>query len=91
MFKIKDLTVRNFMSVGNTTQAVSFDRNDLTLVLGKNLDLGGDDSGARNGTGKCVCINTLVRVRNAKTGEITELTMGELYNAALGQQPRKQL
>ena len=23
MFKIKDLTVRNFMSVGNTTQAVS--------------------------------------------------------------------
>ena len=91
MFKIKDLTVRNFMSVGNTTQAVSFDRNDLTLVLGKNLDLGGDDSGARNGTGKCVCINTLVRVRNAKTGEITELTMGELYNAALEQQSRKQL
>jgi hypothetical protein len=90
-FKIKDLTVKNFMSVGNTTQAVHFDRNDLTLVLGENLDLGGDDSGARNGTGKCVCINTLVRVRNAKTGEITELTMGELYNAALGQQPRKQL
>ena len=52
MFKIKDLTVRNFMSVGNNTQAVAFDRKDLTLVLGENLDLGGDDSGARNGTGK---------------------------------------
>ena len=51
MFKIKDLTVRNFMSVGNTTQAVHFDRRDLTLVLGENLDLGGDDAGARNGTG----------------------------------------
>ena len=47
------------MSVGNTTQAVSFDRNDLTLVLGENLDLGGDDSGARNGTGKTTIINAL--------------------------------
>ena len=47
------------MSVGNTTQAVNFDRNDLTLVLGENLDLGGDDSGARNGTGKTTIINAL--------------------------------
>jgi len=59
MFKIKTLTVRNFMSVGNTTQAVDFDRQDLTLVLGENLDLGGDDSGARNGTGKTTIINAL--------------------------------
>ena len=47
------------MSVGNTTQAVNFDRDDLTLVLGENLDLGGDDSGARNGTGKTTIINAL--------------------------------
>jgi DNA repair exonuclease SbcCD ATPase subunit len=59
LFKIKDLTVKNFMSVGNTTQAVNFDRKDLTLVLGENLDLGGDDSGARNGTGKTTIINAL--------------------------------
>jgi DNA repair exonuclease SbcCD ATPase subunit len=59
MFKIKDLTVKNFMSVGNSTQAVYFDRRDLTLVLGENLDLGGDDSGARNGTGKTTIINAL--------------------------------
>jgi len=59
MFKIKTLTVKNFMSVGNTTQAVDFDRQDLTLVLGENLDLGGDDSGARNGTGKTTIINAL--------------------------------
>jgi DNA repair exonuclease SbcCD ATPase subunit len=58
-FKIKDLTVKNFMSVGNATQAVNFDRNDLTLVLGENLDLGGDDTGARNGTGKTTIINAL--------------------------------
>ena len=59
MFKIKDLSVKNFMSVGNSTQAVHFDRRDLTLVLGENLDLGGDDSGARNGTGKTTIINAL--------------------------------
>ena len=47
------------MSVGNATQAVNFDRRDLTLVLGENLDLGGDDSGARNGTGKTTIINAL--------------------------------
>jgi DNA repair exonuclease SbcCD ATPase subunit len=59
MIKIKNLTVRNFMSVGNQTQAIDFDRGQLTLVLGENLDLGGDDSGARNGTGKTTIINGL--------------------------------
>ena len=59
MFKIKTLSVKNFMSVGNATQGIDFDRKDLTLVLGENLDLGGDDSGARNGTGKTTIINAL--------------------------------
>ena len=45
------------MSVGNATQAIDFDRTDLTLVLGENLDLGGD--GSRNGTGKTTIINAL--------------------------------
>jgi len=54
---IKNLTVKNFMSVGNATQAIDFDRKDLTLVLGENLDLGGD--GSRNGTGKTTIINAL--------------------------------
>lgn len=47
------------MSVGNQTQAIDFDRGQLTLVLGENLDLGGDDLGARNGTGKTTIINGL--------------------------------
>ena len=59
MIKIKDLTVKNFMSVGNQTQAVDFDHEQLTLVLGENLDQGGDDSGSRNGTGKTTIINAL--------------------------------
>ena len=59
MIKIKELTVKNFMSVGNQTQAVDFGREQLTLVLGENLDQGGDDSGSRNGTGKTTIVNAL--------------------------------
>ena len=47
------------MSVGNQTQAVDFNKEQLTLVLGENLDQGGDDSGSRNGTGKTTIINAL--------------------------------
>jgi DNA repair exonuclease SbcCD ATPase subunit len=57
MLKIKNITVKNFMSVGNVTQAVQFDSAGLTLVLGNNMDLGGD--GSRNGTGKTTIINAL--------------------------------
>ena len=57
MIRFKNLTVKNFMSVGNATQGIDFDRKDLTLVLGENLDLGGD--GSRNGTGKTTIINAL--------------------------------
>ena len=47
------------MSVGNQTQAVDFDKESLTLVLGSNQDLGGDDTGSRNGTGKTTIVNAL--------------------------------
>jgi DNA repair exonuclease SbcCD ATPase subunit len=57
--KIKELTVKNFMSVGNQTQAVNFAQENLTLVLGENLDQGGDDNGSRNGTGKTTIVNAL--------------------------------
>lgn len=57
MIIIKDITIKNFMSVGNVTQAVRFNDNGLTLVLGNNVDLGGD--GSRNGTGKTTIVNAL--------------------------------
>ena len=57
MIKLKNITIKNFMSVGNTTQAVNFSHDGLTLVLGNNLDLGGE--GSRNGTGKTTLINAL--------------------------------
>lgn len=56
---LKELTVKNFMSVGNQTQAVNFCKEQLTLVLGENLDQGGDDNGSRNGTGKTTIVNAL--------------------------------
>jgi len=57
MITLKNITLRNFLSIGQLTQAVCFDRQDLTLILGENLDLGGD--GARNGTGKTTLIQGL--------------------------------
>ena len=59
MIKLKTLTVKNFMSVGNVTQALNFEGHELTLVLGQNIDLGGDDAGSRNGTGKTTILNAL--------------------------------
>ncbi len=47
------------MSVGNATQSINFANKNLVLVIGENLDLGGDDAGARNGTGKTTIINAL--------------------------------
>ena len=57
MITLKNITLRNFLSIGQVTQAVNFDNKELTLILGENLDLGGD--GARNGTGKTTLIQGL--------------------------------
>ena len=57
MIKFNNLTIKNFMSVGNVTQGLRMNQYGLTLVLGNNLDLGGD--GARNGVGKTTMVNAL--------------------------------
>lgn len=57
MLNIKNITLKNFLSVGNISQAIDFNEEDLILVLGENLDLGGNDS--RNGVGKTVIINAI--------------------------------
>jgi len=57
MLTIKKLTIKNFLSVGNITQHVEFGRDELVLVLGENLDLGGNDN--RNGVGKSAIVNAL--------------------------------
>jgi DNA repair exonuclease SbcCD ATPase subunit len=83
MIRIKDLTVKNFMSVGNQTQAVDFGKEQLTLVLGENLDQGGDDNGSRNGTGKTTIVNALsfalygVALTNIKKDNLINKTNGK--------------
>ena len=59
MLVIKKLSLRNFLSVGNVVQDLDFDNQDLTLILGENLDLGGNDAGSRNGVGKTTMLQGL--------------------------------
>jgi DNA repair exonuclease SbcCD ATPase subunit len=81
--KIKTLTCRNFMSVGAVSQGVNFDRNDLTMVLGENLDLGGNDAGARNGVGKSAILNAISyalygqAISNIRRDNLINLTNGK--------------
>lgn len=57
MLKFKNITIKNFLSVGQVTQSLNFENQDLILVLGENLDLGGLDN--RNGVGKSLIINAI--------------------------------
>lgn len=56
---LKNITLRNFLSVGQIVQTVDLSKPDLTLILGENLDLGGSDTGSRNGVGKTTMIQAL--------------------------------
>ena len=57
MLNIKSIVIRNFMSIGNVSQSINFTEHDLILVLGENMDLGGD--GSKNGTGKTTIANAI--------------------------------
>jgi DNA repair exonuclease SbcCD ATPase subunit len=57
MLELNSLSIKNFMSIGNVTQSINFSKDDLVLVLGENLDLGGNDN--RNGVGKSSIVNAL--------------------------------
>jgi len=69
------------MSVGNVTQGVILNNTGLTLVLGNNLDLGGD--GSRNGTGKTTLVNALsyglfgIPLTNIKRDNLINKTNGK--------------
>jgi DNA repair exonuclease SbcCD ATPase subunit len=80
MILLKNITLKNFLSIGQLTQAVNFDKQELTLILGENLDLGGD--GARNGTGKTTLIQGLcyalfgVPINNIRKDNLVNRTNG---------------
>ena len=82
MLKLKNVSAKNFMSVGAQTQAVNLNTGELTLVLGHNLDQGGD--GSRNGTGKTTIVNAL---SYALYGEaLTNIKRDNLINKTNGKQ-----
>ena len=81
MISLNSITLRNFLSIGQVTQAVDFNKKELTLILGENLDLGGD--GARNGTGKTTLIQALsyalfgVPINNIRKDNLVNRTNGK--------------
>jgi DNA repair exonuclease SbcCD ATPase subunit len=93
MLKLKTVSMRNFLSVGNVVQTVDLSRTGLSLVLGENLDLGGN--GSRNGVGKStllaaisyalygqaltnIRVNNLINHINGKNMEVSiEFELGE--------------
>lgn len=57
MLNLKTITLRNFLSIGNVTQAVKLDDNGLTLVLGNNTDSNGGTT--KNGAGKTALLQAI--------------------------------
>lgn len=69
MIFIQKIKFKNLLSSGNIFTELNFDTTKTTLLRGA------------NGNGKCVDINTKIRLRNKKTGEIIETTIGEFYDS----------
>lgn len=69
MIVFKKIRWRNFLSTGNNWTEIDFQKNHTNLIIGA------------NGAGKCVDINTKIKLRNKKTGEIIETTIGDFYDS----------
>jgi DNA repair exonuclease SbcCD ATPase subunit len=59
MITFKTLTLQNFLSTGNVPQTIDLNNNFLTLIIGENLDQGGEAAGYRNGVGKSSILNAI--------------------------------
>jgi DNA repair exonuclease SbcCD ATPase subunit len=57
MFKINSVSLKNFLSIGNATQAVRLSDHGLSLILGSNNDANGGVT--RNGAGKTALLQAL--------------------------------
>lgn len=68
MINFENLKYKNFLSTGDQSTVINFTKYSTNLIVGK------------NGAGKCFNINTIIKVKNKKTGEIKEMTVGEFYD-----------
>lgn len=69
MIIFKKARAKNFLSIGNTFLEYDLNVNNISLFRGT------------NGSGKCVGLNTVIKIRNKNTGEIIETTIGEFYES----------
>ena len=82
MLNIKNLTLKNFLSIGNVTQSVAFSESEIYLIIGENLDLGGNDN--RNGVGKTSILNGLSYALYGKP--LVNIKLENLINKTNGKQ-----
>jgi predicted ATPase len=69
MLLFHKIRYKNLLSFGNNFTEIDFQNNSTNLLIGA------------NGNGKCFGINTNIILRNKKTGEIIETTIGEFYDS----------
>ncbi len=81
MMTLKNITIKNFMSVGNVSQGINLNEEPLVLVLGNNKDLGGN--GNRNGVGKAQPIYSKIKTPSGWT-TMGKLNIGDLIRAPDG-------
>ena len=65
--QFKTIRYKNLLASGNAWTEIDLSSYRNTLVIGA------------NGVGKCLSLNTLIKLRNKKTGEIIEMPIGEFY------------
>ena len=73
---LRGLWFRNFLSFGNTDTFIRLDEETISVIMGENLDTGGEDS--RNGVGKSAIIDALCYVLFGKT--IRDISNQKLIN-----------
>ena len=59
MIVIKNISIRNFLSIGETPKTLYLDNDMLTLVIGENRDGNNEKSISRNGCGKSTILNAI--------------------------------
>ena len=74
--QFKKITLKNFLSFGSQPTTISLTGKRITVVLGRNLDTGGDES--KNGVGKSAVIDALAYCLYGKT--IRDVSNAKLVN-----------
>jgi DNA repair exonuclease SbcCD ATPase subunit len=81
MISFNIITIRNFLSVGAVLQTIVLTNAPLTLVLGCNMDMGGENN--RNGAGKTTLLQAICYVLYGEP--LTKIKVDNLVNSINGQ------